>query len=95
MKSDYQNAIINKIRQLRQEKNFSQFHIATAIGISTGQLGNIETPSRPHKYTLSQLSIICDELGIKIEDLFLDSTDELSKEETIKRLINSIIEYEK
>jgi len=95
MKSDYQNAIVNKIRQLRQEKNFSQFYIATAIGISAGQLGNIETTSRSHKYTLSQLSIICDELGIKIEDLFLDSTEELSKEETIKRLINSIIEYEK
>lgn len=95
MKSDYQNAIVNKIRQLRQDKGLSQFQIATMLGISTGQLGNIETPSRPHKYTLAQLSIICEEFGIQIVDLFLDDRQGLVLDDVIKRLINSIIEYEK
>lgn len=95
MKSEYQNTIINKIRQLRQEKGMSQFQIATALGISTGQLGNIETPARPHKYTLAQLAIICEELGIQIVDLFLEDKSDLPTDVIINRLINSIIEYEK
>lgn len=95
MKSAYQNAIINKIRRARLNKNYSQSHIATLLGISSGQIGNIETPKRTHKYTLAQLSSICDELDINIENLFLDDTNDFSQEELIKRLINSIIEYEK
>ncbi len=95
MKTDYQNAIIDKIRKLRLAKSISQYRLATAIGISTGQIGNIETPARPHKYTLEQLSIICDEFEIRIQDLFLDNPDSLKQDELVKRLINSIIEYEK
>ncbi len=95
MKTDYQNAIVDKIRRLRLEKNISQYRLSSAIGISTGQIGNIETPTRPHKYTLEQLSIICDELDIRIQDLFLDNPDSLTQEDLVKRLINSIIEYEK
>lgn len=95
MKSEYQNAIINKIRQLRLSQDVSQFKISTLIGVSTGHVGNIETPTMPHKYTLSQLSMICEELGLKIQDLFLDDISGLSQDETIQRLINCIIEYEK
>lgn len=95
MKSDYQNEIVNKIRRLRLSKNISQATLAAAIGVSAGQIGNIETPTRAHKYTLAQLSIICDELGIAFENLFLGDEISLSKDETIRRLINCIIEYEK
>lgn len=95
MKSDYQNAIVNKIRQLRLSKDISQFKISTLIGVSTGHIGNIESPTKPHKYTLSQLSMICEDMDIKIQDLFLDNASGLSQDEIIKRLINCIIEYEK
>ena len=95
MKTDYQNAIINKIRRFRFKKNISQYRLETLLGISPGQIGNIETPNRSHKYTLVQLSIICDELGMRMQDLFLDDPDSLSQEDLIRRLINSIIEYEK
>lgn len=95
MKSEYQNTIVNKIRQLRLSKDMSQIQVATVLGVSPGQLGNIETPSRPHKYTLAQLSILCDELGVSIVDLFLEDRNGLTQEEMIKRLINCIIEYEK
>lgn len=95
MKSEYQNTIVNKIRQLRLSKDMSQIQVATVLGVSPGQLGNIETPSRPHKYTLAQLSILCDELGVSIVNLFLEDRNGLTQEEMIKRLINCIIEYEK
>ena len=76
-------------------KDYSQQDVSAVLDISNGQVGNIETPSKPHKYTLSQLSILCDEFKVNIVDLFLDNPSELSSEELIKRLINSIIEYEK
>lgn len=95
MKSAYQNQIIDKIRLIRLQKGYSQNQIATIIGISSGQMGNIESPNRSHKYTLSQLSMICHEFNIGIEELFLESSDQMSKSETINRLINCIIEYEK
>lgn len=95
MKSDYQIFIINKIRKIRMSKKISQLDISELLNISSGQVGNIETPKRSHKYTLSQLHLLCDEFKINIYDLFLDESEELSKDETIRRLINSIIEYEK
>ena len=94
MKTDYQNAIVNKIRRLRLSKKYSQQDIALFLGISNGQVGNIETPTKSHKYTLAQLSRICDEFKIRIVDLFLENIDGLTSEELINRLINSIIEYE-
>lgn len=95
MKTEYQNSIINKVRQIRNDRKISQIDISVLLNISPGQVGNIETPSRPHKYTLSQLALLCDEFEINIQDLFLENYGNLSKDELIKRLINSIIEYEK
>ncbi len=94
MKTDYQNAIVDKVRRLRLSNNYSQQDIALFLGISNGQVGNIETPTKSHKYRLSQLSRICDEFKIRIVDLFLENIDDLTPEELINRLINCIIEYE-
>ena len=95
MKTDYQNNIINRVRQIRNDRNLSQIDISALLDISSGQVGNIETPTRPHKYTLGQLSLLCDEFEINIQDLFLEHSEGLSNEELVRRLINSIIEYEK
>lgn len=95
MKSDYQNQIIDKIRVIRQQNGYSQNQVAAIIDISSGQMGNIESPNRSHKYTLTQLSMICNEFNISIVDIFLENSESLDKTETINRLINSIIEYEK
>lgn len=94
MKTDYQNLIVDKIRRLRLSNSYSQQDIAVILNISNGQVGNIETPTKSHKYTLSQLSRICDEFNIEIVDLFIEKNEGLSCEELINRLINSIIEYE-
>ena len=95
MKSEYQNSIIDKIRALRMKLNYSQLDVSSLLDVSPGQIGNIETPSRPHKYTLTQLSIICDEFKVPIESLFLDDCGAMSTHEVVQRLINCIIEYEK
>lgn len=95
MKTEYQNRIVGRIRKLRLNNNCSQARLSTILGISPGQVGNIETPTRSHKYTISQISAICFEFNERIENLFLTDADKLSPKELIDSLINCIIEYEK
>lgn len=95
MKTEYQNSIVDKIRALRLKRGYSQLTLSSLLDISPGQIGNIETPTRPHKYTLTQLSIICDEFKVPIVSLFLDNSENMSTNEVVQRLINCIIEYEK
>ncbi|MCQ2351380.1 MAG: helix-turn-helix transcriptional regulator [Paludibacteraceae bacterium] len=95
MKTPYQNDIVNKIRQIRLSRNVSQNQVAEILGVSPGHVGNIETPSCSHKYTLKQLSVLCDEFDVNIESLFINGIENIHQDEIIKRLINCIIEYEK
>lgn len=95
MKTDYQLSIINRLRDSRQERNLSQAQVATFLGISTGQMGNIETPNASHKYTLGQIYTICSEFNISVADIFL--SDEERKQSTnnqINVLIKKIVQYE-
>jgi putative transcriptional regulator len=57
-------------------------------------VGNIETPKQPHKYTLAQIEILCNEFHQPIERIFY-SDDEKVNEITIKDIIHKIIEYQK
>lgn len=92
MKSDYQQFIIAKLRKLREERGYSQQKLGIILGLSNGQIGNIESLSRPHKYTLSQIKILCNHFNIRIEQIFLDDED-YKDGEIIKVLIDKIIEY--
>lgn len=91
-KSIYQQHIISKIRKLRQENGYSQQKIGTLLGVSNGQVGNIESLTRPHKYTLKQIKTLCHHFNIRIEQLFLDDED-YQNADIIELLINKIIEY--
>lgn len=93
MKSDYQNTIIDKVRVLRLSHHYSQRDVSAILNISSGQIGNIESPTKSHKYTLAQLSVLCDAFGVNITDLFLDNTVDLTQEEVVRKLIDNIIEY--
>lgn len=66
MKTDFQNQIILRLKELREEHNISQANMAQLLGISTGQLGNIESYKRAHKYTLKQIMTLCDKYNIEI-----------------------------
>ena len=50
MKSEYQNSIISKIRNLRIDNKFSQKDMAEFMEISTGQMVNIYTKKRKNCY---------------------------------------------
>ena len=95
MKTEYQISIINRLRDLRQARNKSQAQLAIILGISTGQMGNIETPKASHKYTLGQIYTICNEFRISIVDIFLsDEEKKLPTKEQTNALIKNIVKYE-
>ena len=94
MKNEYQNHIIYRIRKLREERGFTQGQIAGLIGISNGQMGNIESPRTAHKYTLSQIYMICKEFRFPIEQIFLEDEDFERNIDLIALLIEKIVKYE-
>jgi transcriptional regulator with XRE-family HTH domain len=94
MKSDFQQKIITTLKEYRLKKGYTQQEIGALLGISNGQVGNIESPKMPHKYTLSQISMLCDEFQIEIENVFLDDLELMNNDNATKSLIKKIIEYE-
>ena len=93
MKTAFQNDVVFRIRALREKNGYSQLRIAQLLGLSSGQIGNIETPKQPHKYTLAQLEVLCREFNMPIEQLFCSSQEEARKI-SIKDLVHKIIEYQ-
>lgn len=93
MKSNYQNYIIHRIRLLREERGYTQGKIANIIGISNGQMGNIESPKTTHKYTIAQIQRICKEFKIPIEQIFLEDDDFTKDIDIISLLIDKIVKY--
>lgn len=96
MKTDFQLRVINIIRELRQGQNASQATWPScSICEAPGLVGNIESPRFPHKYTLKQLSVLCEAFQYPFENLFLDEKETLLPyKERIKLLINKIIDYD-
>lgn len=94
MKSEYQNNVINKIRRLREEHQYSQENIASLLGLSNGHVGNIESSKTSHKYTLSHILKICNEFNYPIEQIFLNDEDYTKDIDIVSILIQKIIKYE-
>ena len=94
-KLEYQDKIIQTIKKLRIDKGISQAKMSEILGISRGQVGNIENPRYSHKYTLKQIDTICKHLDYPIEKIFLPRT-KINAEcsEAVDAVINSIIKYE-
>ena len=92
MKTEYQTAIIDKLRKLREAQNHSQASVARMLGISPGQLGNIESFKRGHKYTLKLIYSLSQFFGVSIEEIF--SEKEKIKDGDVNVVICQIIKYQ-
>ena len=92
---DYQDKVIQLIKKLRTDKGISQAKLSEILGISRGQIGNIENPRYSHKYTLKQIDIICKHLDYPIEKIFMPNV-KIAPEcsEAIDELMKSIVKYE-
>ncbi|MBR0304560.1 MAG: helix-turn-helix transcriptional regulator [Bacteroidales bacterium] len=92
---DYQDKIIQTIKKIRIERDISQIKLSELLGISRGQVGNIENPNYPHKYTLKQIVTICKHLDYPIEKIFIPEmaiAQECSM--AINALMESVVRYE-
>jgi putative transcriptional regulator len=92
-KTDFQEQIIQKIKNLRTERGISQLSLSNILDISDGQVGNIESPRFPHKYTLKQIYTFCSFVQYPLENLFL-SEEELKLKNSMQLLIKKIIQYD-
>lgn len=92
---DYQDKIIQRIKKLRTDKGISQAKLSEILGISRGQMSNIENPNYPHKYTLKQIDTLCKALNYPIERVFLPDTEIAPAcSKVVDELIKSIVNYE-
>lgn len=91
--SKIEENIILKIRNLRMEHGLSQQGLSNVLGVSEGQIGNIESPRFQHKYTLKQIYKFCKFIEYPFERIFLTDDEMLSGNKT-NLLIERIIEYE-
>ncbi len=92
---DYQDRIIQTIKRIRIERDISQAKLSEMLGISRGQVGNIENPNYPHKYTLKQIVTICKHLDYPIEKIFIPEMKIAPDcSNAINALMESVIRYE-
>jgi len=86
-KTDYQIRVIERVKRLRTEAGLSQQQLATILGVTNGQIGNIESLKYPHKYTLRQLSLAAKHFNKPTESFFMtDKESALTTQECIERI---------
>lgn len=61
--------VIEKVRQLRNQKNISQADLAFAIGVSVGFIGKVESLKYNTKYNLNHINNIAKALEISPQEL--------------------------
>ncbi|MDE7153550.1 MAG: helix-turn-helix domain-containing protein [Muribaculaceae bacterium] len=89
-KTDFQNEVVNRIRQLRVDHDVSQIGLANIIDVSNGQIGNIESLKFQHKYTLKHLDMIAKYFNVSIIYLLTGKNEAID----IDNLIQLLIKYD-
>ena len=93
---------LNRIRLAREKSNYSQKEIAEQLAITTRSYRNIEAGTT--KLTLSRLIPLCNILGIRMEEVFIDYKNdaptlaevlEESTSNTLETSRNTLLVYEK
>jgi len=67
-KTNIEQYVINKIKEIRIEKGFSQEDIASILDTTRGFVGQIESPNNSAKYNLNHLNILAKELKCSPKD---------------------------
>jgi len=61
--------VIEKVRQLRNQKNISQAELAFSIGVSVGFIGKVESLKYNTKYNLNHLNSVAKAFNISPQEL--------------------------
>lgn len=58
MRSQIEQYVIDRVREIRLSQNVSQAMLAYGIGVSPGFIGQVESPYSPTKYNLNHINDI-------------------------------------
>ena len=70
MKTDIDKFVINRIREMRKEKGFSQRGMTEFLHCSVGFIGQVESPNYETKYSVYQIYQIAKEFECSVADFF-------------------------
>lgn len=70
IKTNIEQYVIDRVKQIRAEKGGSQARLAHLIDISVGFIGNVENPKHVAKYNPNHLNRISKELEVPFKDFF-------------------------
>lgn len=71
-KTKFEMAVIDRVREIRLEKGFSQESIAAILNFNTSFISQVESPGTPVKYNLNHLNKIAYELGVSPKEFMPD-----------------------
>jgi len=61
-KTKFELAVIDRVREIRLKKGFSQSYIASLLGTATSFISGVESPNVASKYNLNHLNRLAKEL---------------------------------
>ncbi|MEI7510014.1 MAG: helix-turn-helix transcriptional regulator [Flavobacterium sp.] len=64
--------MIDRIKEIRTNKGYSQDDIASFLQTTRGFIGQIESPNNSSKYNLNHLNLLAVEFNCSIKDFFPD-----------------------
>jgi len=70
MKSKLDLYVINKVKEKRLANGWSQLDLAVEIGVSSGFIGQIESPKYPTKYSIEQINHLAKAFNCSPKDFF-------------------------
>jgi transcriptional regulator with XRE-family HTH domain len=59
-KSEFDLAVIDRVKKMRLENKMSQAVLATKLGLSDAFIGQIESPRSKSKYSIEQLNLLAE-----------------------------------
>jgi len=71
-KTKIEQYVIDKIKEVRTKKGFSQDDVAAFLDTTRGFIGQVESPNHPSKYNLNHINKLALEMGCSPKD-FLPS----------------------
>lgn len=71
-KSKFDLAVIALVKQIREEKRFTQDDLALFIDVDRSYIGHVESPDSRAKYNLNQLNRLAYEMGCSPKDFIPD-----------------------
>lgn len=72
-KTKFELAVIQKVKDIRIEKELTQRDIAAILNFSEGFIGQIESPLHSSKYNLNHLNKLALEMGCSPKDFLPDT----------------------